>query len=219
MPINTDLGAEEFEAIANQYSQYIEPSEADLISIIDGDPNSSVMYGVGDLNLSSISSAVQKLSAANKISAIRREFAQAVARIYFINRATNEWHTGDKLRRNYMKFLEDLTSPKLMVEINKMFGDTPMAPFALFCELFCGKSPIVPRMVSKTCLGLNFHIMHIQALREATSRMLRSIAKKSKMNGVGEYMDPEQVADRIDSFPVLPRATVSMNNRYPLPPK
>jgi hypothetical protein len=217
------LGADEFEAIANQYSQYIDPSEANLISIIDGDPNSTVMYGVGDfdLNRSALVNAAKNFASIQKINHIRRKFAESVAALYFTNRSSGEYYTGNKFRSQYMQFLDDLHSPKLMKEISKMFGGGPMAPFILWCELFCGKEPVVPRRISKQCPCLNFHIMHIQALRESTGGMYRSLTKRSRsaMSGTGEYMNPEQVADSIDHLRLLPRSTVSMSNRYPLPTK
>jgi hypothetical protein len=220
------LGSEEFEALANEYSQYITPSEANLISVIDGDANSSVMYGVGEVRFKfrDLAKSISEAAAMDKIRKLRREFAEGVTKIYFVNRSTGKYHTGEKFGRMYNQFISDINNPKLLTEISKLFGNTPMAPFILFCEIFCGREPIVPRQISKQDLALNFHILHIQALRESASRAAKpfiSLTKRTResVSGTGEYMDPEQVADSIDHLRLLPRSTVSMNNRYPLPPK
>ena len=221
----------EFGRAANEYGEYLDPRMADPDAVIDGDEESNILYGVGsdvaDPNL----------------RAARKKFSHFVADKYFKDQS-GRFYEGEAFASRYNSFIRDLTSPKFLADIAQLYGSGPDAPFILWCDIFCNKFPAVPRKLTATMPDINFHILHIQSCRERMSRLFSGMATRRRApssgdaeaqrasamrregdrartqpSGTGSILTAEQEALEVDHYPLLPRSTVSLNNRYPLPPK
>lgn len=217
----------EFGRAADEYGEYLDPRMADPYAVIDGDEESNILYGVGsdvaDPNL----------------RAARKKFSHFVADKYFKDQS-GRFYEGESFASRYNSFIRDLTSPKFLSDIAQLYGSGPDAPFILWCDIFCNKFPAVPRKLTSTMPDINFHILHIQSCRDRMSRIFSGMATRrrptsfgyalsamrregdratTQPSGTGSILTAEQEALEVDHYPLLPRSTVSMNNRYPLPPK
>jgi len=221
----------EFGRAADEYGEYLDPRMADPDAVIDGDEESSILYGVGaDVPDPSLHAA-------------RKKFSHFLADRYFKDQS-GRFYEGEAFASRYRSFIRDLTSPKFLADITKLYGSSPSAPFMLWCDIFCSKFPAIPRKLTLMMPELNFHILHIQSCRERMSRLFSGISTRRRApssgdaeaqrasamrregdraraqpSGVGSVLTAQQEALEVDHYPLLPGSTVSMNNRYPLPPK
>lgn len=217
----------EFGRAANEYGEYLDPRMADPDAVIDGDEESNILYGVG--------ADVQDPA----LHAARKKFSHFLADRYFKDQS-GRFYEGEAFASRYRSLIADLSSPKFLADITKLYGSGPAAPFMLWCDIFCNKFPAVPRKLTFTIPELNFHILHIQSCRERMSKLFSGMATRRRApssgdavsamrregdrastqpSGTGSILTAQQEALEVDHYPLLPRATVSLNNRYPLPPK